>query len=152
MTFDRSAGYVQRMASAAADPARCDVCGASPARRTLLRSYVGLILPVFERKHEATLCKWCGTAAQRDLSARSMTRGWWSLPSLVWVPVGLFLNYLEQRKFDRLEDPRGATGPALPVGHRPVGRPLALLTTLVVGVPVGGFVLLAAYFAITGDY
>ena len=151
MTFEKSVSPQTGPYLTAPDPQQtlaCQVCGARPAKSTIFHSYLGLLVLLFDRKTKGVFCKQCGTAAQRDASARSMTRGWWSLHGVLWVPFGLFLNYLRQRSLDRLDDPRGAVAAPLVPGPKAYQRVGPLVTSLVVGVLVGGFLLLIVYVVI----
>lgn len=85
----------------------CDLCGAYPARRLMLRGTRGLLLARQEIRMRPDLCRDCGLSMFREVQADTMTRGWWGLTSALLTVPYLVGNLLAIRHHKRLPDPVG---------------------------------------------
>ncbi|NEA32545.1 toxin-antitoxin system, toxin component [Streptomyces sp. SID13031] len=114
---------------------QCRFCGGVPAVEATVRGHQGFIVLMRFLKLQGPFCKTCGTAATRDLTAKSMWQGWWGIASLIINPITMFLNLGTYSKFKNLPEPApGAPGrpmdPGKPLFKRPVA--LGLLLPIVV--------------------
>jgi hypothetical protein len=111
---------------------RCGICGAVPAKKVILQGFIGLALLVHVKSYKGWICRQCGIAMGRDLNARSMTFGWWSIMSPIAVPMGMFANAMRMRALSRLAEPQGAVpgmSAPLAIGRPAWKRPGALIVT-----------------------
>ncbi|GAA0956408.1 hypothetical protein GCM10009554_65850 [Kribbella koreensis] len=92
-------------------------------------------------KLQGPFCKTCGTAATRDMTAKSMWQGWWGVGSMIINPITMLRNLATSSKFKNLPEPApGAPGrpmePGKPLFQRPavIGLliPIAVIALIVV--------------------
>ncbi|GAA3540577.1 LppU/SCO3897 family protein [Kribbella ginsengisoli] len=92
-------------------------------------------------KLQGPFCKTCGTAATRDMTAKSMWQGWWGVGSMIINPITMLMNLGTSSKFKNLPEPApGAPGrpmePGKPLFQRPavIGLliPIAVIALIVV--------------------
>jgi hypothetical protein len=100
---------------------RCGVCNAAPAMRVVLQGFIGLVLFLHVKSYKGLICRRCGIAMGRDLNARSMLYGWWSIMGPIAVPIAVLANTIRMRALRRLDEPHGAAvGASIPLT---IGRP-----------------------------
>ncbi|MFF7992191.1 hypothetical protein ACFZDG_20635 [Kitasatospora xanthocidica] len=130
-------GYPQQ---GPADGLTCRFCGGYPAVNATVRGHQGLILAYRMLRMTGPFCRTCGTATVRDMSARTLVQGWWSLVSWLLTPITLLANLVPHNRFKRLQPPvPGSHGPQLdpgvPLTRRPhiamLLVPVSLAVTLV---------------------
>ncbi|GAB7181946.1 hypothetical protein ATKI12_1777 [Kitasatospora sp. Ki12] len=130
-------GYPQQ---GPADGLTCRFCGGYPAVNATVRGHQGLILAYRMLRMTGPFCRTCGTATVRDMSARTLVQGWWSLVSWLLTPITLLANLVPHNRFQRLQPPvPGSHGPQLdpgvPLTRRPhiamLLVPVSLAVTLV---------------------
>jgi hypothetical protein len=126
---------------------RCQVCGANPAKKIFLVSFIGVAIMHIQRMTKGAYCRACGTTLLRDHTARSLTLGWWSLYGVLLVPISLLFNIPARLRIAGLAEPRGQTGPGLPNARPALARP----ATLVVLILVLGFIALIAASSLTSS-
>ncbi|MFI9005194.1 hypothetical protein [Streptomyces sp. NPDC053541] len=107
----------------------CQACGSQPALRTTLRAHQGLVLIMRTTKSRATLCRDCGTALHRDMTARTLYQGWWGPASFFYTFVVLVLNLVQRIRLGRLAPPAGGVRPPANPG-RPLLRRIEALGVL----------------------
>lgn len=111
----------------------CRLCGAQPAAQIAVRAHQGLLLMMRFHKIDGPFCRPCGTAAVRELTAKTLWQGWWSPFSLVFFsPFTLVWNLVASRKLTALPPP-GPTAPGATrlQGGKPVHqRPMAYVAII----------------------
>jgi hypothetical protein len=121
---------------------QCRFCGAVPAVQATVRGHAGMVLLMRLLKLEGPFCKTCGVAATRDMTAKSMWQGWWSVGSMIINPITMLVNLGTYSKFKNLLEPApGAPGrplnPGKPLFSRPevIGLlvPIGILTAIIIG-------------------
>ncbi|MFB7125265.1 MULTISPECIES: hypothetical protein [unclassified Kitasatospora] len=106
------------------DGTTCRFCGGYPAVNATVRGHQGLIIAYRMLRMTGPFCRTCGTATVRDMSARTLVQGWWSLVSWLLTPITLLLNLGPHNKFKRLQPPvPGSHGPQLNPGVPLTSRP-----------------------------
>ncbi len=106
------------------DGTTCRFCGGYPAVDATVRGHQGLIIAYRMLRMTGPFCHTCGTATVRDMSARTLVQGWWSLISWVLTPITLLLNLGPHNKFKQLPPPvPGTHGPQLDPGVPLTRRP-----------------------------
>jgi hypothetical protein len=120
---------------------QCRFCGGVPAVEATVRGHQGFLIMMRFLKLQGPFCKTCGTAATRDMTAKSMWQGWWGVASLIINPITMLMNLGTFSKFKNLPEPvPGAPGrpmdPGKPLFKRPVVLglliPIAVLALIVV--------------------
>jgi hypothetical protein len=132
--------------------AGCGICGAVPARNVILQGFVGLIVFLSVKSYKGMACRQCGIAMGRDLNARSMALGWWSIMAPVAVPLGLLANVLRMRGLSRLAEPHGAVAgmsAPLAIGRPAWQRPGPMIVTAIMG-PLWALVVVLIVSAFVG--
>jgi hypothetical protein len=115
----------------------CQVCGRAPAVAVRLQCVTGMIVLYSIRSESQVLCRDCGIARFRQVSAESMLVGWWGLIAYFANLVVLVGNYLQRRRLARLHTPYGEpTAPPVSGGRRLWARPGAVLTAVVLAAPL----------------
>ncbi|GAB3824881.1 LppU/SCO3897 family protein [Kribbella italica] len=121
---------------------QCRFCGSVPAVQATVRGHMGLIILMRFLKLEGPFCKTCGTAAVRDMTAKSMWQGWWGIGSMIVNPFTMLSNIGPSKKFQALPEPMpGAPGrpmnPGKPLFKRPeilgVLLPILVIAAIVIG-------------------
>ncbi|MFD4657969.1 hypothetical protein ACFWP2_20350 [Kitasatospora sp. NPDC058444] len=122
-------GYGYGYPPAPTDGTTCRFCGGYPAVDATVRGHQGLIIAYRMLRMTGPFCRTCGTATVRDMSARTLVQGWWSLVSWLLTPITLLLNLGPHNKFKQLPPPvPGSHGPQLNPGVPLTSRPhLAML-------------------------
>ncbi|MEU3564471.1 hypothetical protein [Kitasatospora sp. NPDC006786] len=106
------------------DGTTCRFCGGYPAVNATVRGHQGLIIAYRMLRMTGPFCRTCGTATVRDMSARTLVQGWWSLVSWLLTPITLLLNLGPHNKFKQLPPPvPGSHGPQLNPGVPLTRRP-----------------------------
>ena len=107
-----------------------------------VRGHIGMVLLMRLLKLEGPFCKTCGVAATRDMTAKSMWQGWWSIGSVIVNPITMLVNLGTYSKFKHLPEPApGAPGrpmdPGKPLFQRAavIGLliPIAIIAAIVIG-------------------
>ena len=107
-----------------------------------VRGHIGMVLLMRLLKLEGPFCKTCGVAATRDMTAKSMWQGWWSIGSVIVNPITMLVNLGTYSKFKHLPEPApGAPGrpmdPGKPLFQRAavIGLliPIAMVAAIVIG-------------------
>ncbi|MEU8620142.1 hypothetical protein [Streptomyces sp. NPDC048623] len=107
----------------------CQICGAQPALRTTVRAHQGFVLLMRTFKNRQTLCRNCGIALHREMTARTLYQGWWGPASFFYTFVVLVLNLVQRIRLGRLAPPAGGVRPPANPG-RPVVRRVEALGVL----------------------
>ncbi|WP_188298664.1 hypothetical protein [Streptomyces sp. CBMA156] len=106
------------------DGTTCRFCGGYPAVNATVRGHQGLIIAFRMLRMTGPFCRTCGTATVRDMSARTLVQGWWSLVSWLLTPITLLLNLGPHNRFKQLPHPvPGSHGPQLDPGVPLTSRP-----------------------------
>ncbi|KPI07433.1 hypothetical protein OV450_0359 [Actinobacteria bacterium OV450] len=108
-------------------PAGCRLCGAEPAAQATVRGHQGMLVLMRFLRQEGPLCRDCGLATYRRMSADTLWQGWWGPLSVFITPVTLLLNFGARARFLRLAPPAGAILPTLDPGKALWRRPPALV-------------------------
>jgi hypothetical protein len=120
---------------------QCRFCGGVPAVEATVRGHQGFLVMMRLLKLKGPFCKTCGTAATRDMTAKSMWQGWWGVGSMIINPITMLVNLGTFPKFKNLPEPApGAPGrpmePGKPLFKRPAVLglliPIALIALIVV--------------------
>lgn len=116
-------------------PLVCRICGGGPAVGAGAGAHVGILVVMMLRRVDGPLCRDCGIAAVRRMSAITLWAGWWGLLSFIFGPLILLINLLNWSRFRRLPPPVRAPGspPPLDLG-KPLYRRVAILGPLL---PIG---------------
>jgi hypothetical protein len=132
----------------------CRFCGSTPAKKMTIQSMAGLIFAFEITRYRGWICRDCGMSFYRDQTASTLKSGWWSLTSLVAVPIFLLIGLFQWFRLTRLAAPRPTLGVAAP-NPRPANpgrplfkRPVALL--LIFTLPFALVVVLVVALAIFG--
>ncbi|MFI8457968.1 hypothetical protein [Kitasatospora sp. NPDC085464] len=125
------------------DGLTCRFCGGYPAVNATVRGHQGLLVAYRMLRMSGPFCRTCGTATVRDMSARTLVQGWWSLVSWLLTPITLLMNLGPHNRFKQLQPPvPGSHGPQLDPGVPLTRRPH--IAMLVVPVSLAVTVALAA--------
>ena len=113
----------------------CRFCGGFPAADVAFHGHRGMIIYMQFLKTRGPFCRSCGTAVMRDMSAKTMVRGWWSYSSWLFSGIALIRNSIGFNKIKALPEAAPAPGgrqldPGLPLFKRP--QALGLLLPAVV--------------------
>jgi hypothetical protein len=104
----------------------CRICTAQPASADIeIRQHTGLILAMRTAKVEGPLCRTCATAIHRDMTAKTLAAGWFSVLSLFllcWLTLAW--NLYTHFKIAKLPHPT-PTPTTLTPGKPIFQRPLA---------------------------
>ncbi|WP_329218721.1 hypothetical protein OG352_20285 [Streptomyces sp. NBC_01485] len=104
----------------------CRICTAQPASADIeIRQHTGLILAMRTAKVEGPLCRTCATAIHRDMTAKTLAAGWFSVLSLFllcWLTLAW--NLYTHFKITKLPHPT-PTPTTLTPGKPIFQRPLA---------------------------
>ncbi len=96
---------------------------------------------------DGPLCRDCGVASFRDLTALTLFRGWWSPFSIFIAPVVIALNLVRRRKVANLPPPRLASALVDPnILPLPPVRPVLARRTSWIGIAL--LVGIAGFFAL----
>lgn len=105
----------------------CNLCGARPAAPVTVRGHQGMLVLMRFLRQPGPLCRDCGMASYRRMTADTLWQGWWGPLSVFITPVTLLLNLGARSAFRRLAPPAGGFRPALDPGRALWRRPAALL-------------------------
>jgi hypothetical protein len=106
---------------------QCRFCGGVPAVEATVRGHQGFLIMMRFLKLHGPFCKTCGTAATRDMTAKSMWQGWWGVASSIINPITMLTNLGTYSKFKNLPEPiPGAPGRPMDPGKPLFKRPAAL--------------------------
>jgi len=132
-------------------PGECEYCGSAPAIKVAPQSLLGLVLFYRITTYKAHYCRDCGRAMIRELNAKTLVGGWWSIGGPILVAIGLLFNGIRLLRLRGLAAPvpqPGVVGrsPAPMVVGPPLWRrPLPAIMTVVMLVVWG--IVIAALFA-----
>jgi hypothetical protein len=127
----------------------CRFCGGYPAVDTTVRGHRGMIVVMQWRSMRGPFCRTCGTAAVRDMSAKTLWQGWWGYGSSIITPITLIRNLFAHNKIKALPAPApGQPGPQMDPGKPLLQRPAAIMFLVPVAVLV---VIIAAVVAGSSD-
>ncbi len=125
----------------------CRFCGGFPAAMVTFHGHRGMILVMQFLKTRGPFCHTCGTAVMRDMSAKTMVRGWWGYSSWLFSGIALVRNAVAYNKVKVLPPAAPAPGatqlvPGAPVFRRPemIGLVIPALVLLVVLIAIVGAV------------
>ncbi|MEY9966098.1 hypothetical protein ABIA33_004153 [Streptacidiphilus sp. MAP12-16] len=110
-----------------ADGLTCRFCGGFPAAQVNFHGHRGMIIVMQFLKTTGPFCNTCGTAVMREMSAKTMVRGWWGYGSWIFSSIALIRNVFAFNKVKAL--PVAAPGPGgrqLVPGQPVFQRPEAL--------------------------
>ena len=93
----------------------CQVCGATPARKTHLRGHQGMLLLMRFFTYRGQYCRDCGTARFREVQSRTMLVGWWGYISFVVNSYNVFHNMNQLRLLQALGAPKDRVRAAKPM-------------------------------------
>ncbi|MCC9308051.1 hypothetical protein LN042_13285 [Kitasatospora sp. RB6PN24] len=111
-------GYPQLLA--------CRICGGIPAADVTVRGHQGLVVMMRFLSSRGPFCQVCGTSVVRDMSERTLWRGWWSYVSSLFTLIALLRNRSAYQRLRRLPAPQpGTHGPQLDPG-RPLTKRAAI--------------------------
>ncbi|MFI5707494.1 toxin-antitoxin system, toxin component [Kribbella sp. NPDC051620] len=122
-------------------PLQCRFCGGAPAVEATVRGHQGFLVMMRFLKLQGPFCKTCGTAATRDMTAKSMWQGWWGVGSMIINPITMLMNLGTSSKFKNLPEPAPnppgrPMDPGKPLFNRPAVLglliPIALIGLIVV--------------------
>jgi hypothetical protein len=106
---------------------QCRFCGGVPAVEATVRGHQGFLVMMRLLKLQGPFCKTCGTAATRDMTAKSMWQGWWGVGSMIINPITMLRNLSTSSKFKNLPEPApGAPGRPMELGKPLFKRPAVL--------------------------
>ena len=120
---------------------QCRFCGGFPAADATVRGHQGMIVLMRFLKLRGPFCRTCGIASVRDMTAKSLWQGWWSVGSSIINPITMLMNIGPWSKFKNLPEPApGAPGrpmdPGKPLFKRPAVLglllPFALIALIIV--------------------
>ncbi|GAA1261928.1 hypothetical protein GCM10009665_59520 [Kitasatospora nipponensis] len=95
----------------------CRICGGFPAVDVTVHGHRGMIVVMQFLRRPGPYCLVCGTATVRDMSQRTLLRGWWGYLSTVFTLVALLRTRSAYQKIRRLPPPvPGTHGPQLDPG------------------------------------
>ncbi|MER7932006.1 MULTISPECIES: hypothetical protein [unclassified Streptomyces] len=80
-------------------------------------------------KVRGPFCRTCGIAVHREMTAKTLWQGWWSIFSLVIAPATLIVNLVARVRFGRMTPPVHGARPPLDPG-KPVVRRVGALGIL----------------------
>ncbi|AEV85821.1 hypothetical protein ACWT_4802 [Actinoplanes sp. SE50] len=104
----------------------CRICHRAPAAEVTFHGHEGMIVLMrFSRVH-GPFCRECGLAAYRDITGRTLLRGWWGLGSFFVTAGVLVLNTVRRARIAALpEADRPANDRTLDPGKPLLDRPAA---------------------------
>jgi hypothetical protein len=115
--------YDNHAEAGAASAPTCNRCGGFPATEAVFRGYVVFLIFVSRSYRRGPLCRDCGIAAFRDLTARTLAGAWYGPLAVVALPYAIVCNLLNRAKVARLPAPQYARPPHW---QDAPGRPLLL--------------------------
>ena len=114
----------------------CRFCGGFPAADVTFHGHRGMIIVMQFLKTRGPFCRNCGTAVMRDMSGRTMVRGWWGYSSWLFSSIALIRNSIGFNRIKALPEAAPAPGaqqldPGLPLFKRPQALGLMVPAALV---------------------
>jgi hypothetical protein len=94
----------------------CQLCGATPAMKVVLRGNRGMLLVMQRLTYRGQYCRDCGTARFREVQSKTMLLGWWGYFSFVINTYNVFHNMSVERELRGLGAPQGRVRAAKPAG------------------------------------
>ncbi|MFE6857256.1 hypothetical protein [Nocardia sp. NPDC057668] len=127
----------------AANGVYCRYCGATPAVHVDLRGHRAFIIFMQFLRSPGPFCRDCGLATSRRLTEQSLILGWWGIMSLFINPITMLINVAAHKRVAELPPPiPGSPRRPMDPGKPLMRRPLPILATAVVGIPIVLFALL----------
>lgn len=121
---------------------KCRFCGSVPAADVTFRGHRGIILIMQFLRTSGPMCRDCGLAVFRRMTARTLLQGWWGWLSFFITPLVLLSNLAKRSKVANLAAPRFPAPGRLPASP---GKPIHDRWEFVgIAVPVIVVVLIAA--------
>lgn len=111
-------------------PGGCQFCGSVPTAEATVRARQGMIIANRTQKVEGHFCRSCGMAVHRELSAKTLLQGWWSVQSFLLTPFTLIGNLSARGKFRKLAEPSGGFQQPMVPG-KPIMRRAAAVGVLI---------------------
>lgn len=115
----------------------CVLCGYTPAADVNLHQHRGVLIFPMWRRDKGPFCRACGLTTFRDRTATTLAWTFWSVISVVLVPVTLFLNLRARRQLlglaapaERLEGVVTPNRAPLPPSKAVLARPMSVLSPL----------------------
>jgi hypothetical protein len=76
----------------------CRICYRAPAANVSFHGHEGLVVLMRFSRADGPFCRQCGLAVYRDVSARTLLRGWWGVVSLFITAGALVLNTVRRAR------------------------------------------------------
>lgn len=76
----------------------CRICYRAPAANVSFHGHEGLLVLMRFSRVDGPFCRHCGLAVYRDISARTLLRGWWGIASLFITGGVLVLNAVRRAR------------------------------------------------------
>ncbi|GAB2689051.1 hypothetical protein GCM10010442_02590 [Kitasatospora kifunensis] len=131
--------------------AACRICGGFPAVDVTVRGHQGLIVLMRFLSRPGPYCRVCGTATVREMSQRTLVRGWWGYLSPLFTLIALLRTRSAYQKIRQLPPPApGTHGPQLDQGT-PLTKRGAIWMLLLPVLSVAACITLVALLLGTGN-
>lgn len=88
----------------------CRFCGGFPAANVKFHGHRGMLILMQFLNTPGPFCRTCGTAVMRDMSAKTMVRGWWGYGSWIFSSIALIRNSIAYNKVKVLPPAMPAPG------------------------------------------
>jgi hypothetical protein len=88
----------------------CRFCGGLPAAMVNFHGHRGMVFVMQFLKTDGPFCRTCGTAVMRDMSAKTMVRGWWGYGSWIFSSIALIRNAAAYNRVKHLPPAAPAPG------------------------------------------
>lgn len=101
----------------------CQHCHAQPAMKIAFQSITGMLVMYTIRTVRGVYCRDCGLAIQKQMNSKTLAGGWFSIGSLVGMPIILSINAARAGRLKKLPAP--VRTPAYPPAQQyaPVQQP-----------------------------
>jgi hypothetical protein len=80
----------------------CRNCGRSPAAKVTFKSVQGFVVMANIGTLRGAYCRDCGLKAKAQMNARTLKGAWFSISSLIAMPIYLATNASAGKKLERL--------------------------------------------------
>jgi hypothetical protein len=82
----------------------CRICYRAPAANVSFHGHEGFVVLMRFSRVDGPFCKECGLAVFREVSARTLMRGWWGIASVFVTAGALVLNTVRRARFAALPE------------------------------------------------